>query len=58
MKIRIALLKKELVKLVNRRYSNSMWSGARLFYEQMSLILLLTSVVVKSNVVSLVYLIS
>jgi hypothetical protein len=43
--------------MIDRRYSYEMWSGLRLIFEQVSLILLLSSVVIKCNIVSLIYLI-
>jgi len=43
--------------MIDRRYSYEMWSGLRLIFEQISLILLLSSVIIKCNIVSLIYLI-
>lgn len=43
--------------MIDRRYSYEMWSGLRLIFEQVSLILLLSSVIIKCNIVSLIYLI-
>jgi len=45
------------MKIVNRRYSYEMWGGLRLLFEQMSLMLLLFNVIIKCNIVSLIYLI-
>lgn len=47
----------QLKKMIDRRYSYEMWSGLRLIFEQMSLILLLSSVIIKCNIVSLIYLV-
>jgi hypothetical protein len=43
--------------MIDRRYCYEMWSGLRLIFEQVSLILLLSSVIIKCNIVSLIYLI-
>lgn len=45
------------MKVVNRRYSYEMWGGLRLVFEQFSLMLLLFNVIIKCNIVSLIYLI-
>jgi hypothetical protein len=45
------------MKIVNRRYSYEMWGGLRLAFEQLSLMLLLFNVIIKCNIVSLIYLI-
>lgn len=54
---RIQHLRRELMKIVNRRYSYEMWGGLRLAFEQLSLMLLLFNVIIKCNIVSLIYLI-
>jgi len=57
LQIKLSLLHHELKKMIDRRYSYEMWSGLRLIFEQISLILLLSSVIIKCNIVSLIYLI-
>lgn len=47
--------KMELEKMISRKYKYSFYTGLRLCWEQLSLLLLLSSVVVKCNVISLVY---
>jgi len=57
LQIKLSSLHHELKKMIDRRYSYEMWSGLRLIFEQISLILLLSSVIIKCNIVSLIYLI-
>ena len=57
LQIKLSSLHHELKKMIDRRYSYEMWSGLRLIFEQISLILLLSSVIIKCNIVSLIYLV-
>jgi len=57
LQIKLSSLHYELKKMIDRRYSYEMWSGLRLIFEQISLILLQISVIIKCNIVSLIYLV-
>jgi len=53
---RLFSLRGELMKIVDRRYSYEMWGGLRIVFEQCAFVLLLLNIVIKCNIVSLVYL--